>query len=83
MKPWICLFSLTLILFTGLTGCINLGPDYQRPDLDIEIPESYENDQTEPTANPVIADRWWQDFGDIAGGRILVTRNSMRWLKRS
>jgi outer membrane protein TolC len=64
MKHWICLFSLTLILFAGLTGCINLGPDYQRPDLDIEIPESYENDQTEPTANPVIADRWWQDFGD-------------------
>ena len=64
MKHWICIFSLTLILFAGLTGCINLGPDYQRPDLNIEIPESYENDQTEPAANPVIADRWWQDFGD-------------------
>ncbi len=64
MKHWIFLFSLTLILFAGLTGCINLGPDYERPDLDIEIPESYENDQTEPTANPVITDRWWQDFGD-------------------
>jgi multidrug efflux system outer membrane protein len=64
MKHWICLFSLALILFTGLIGCINLGPDYQRPDLDIEIPESYQNDQSEQTANPVIADRWWQDFGD-------------------
>ena len=64
MKHRIFLFSLTLILFTGLTGCINLGPDYQRPDLDLEIPESYQNDQTEQTANPIIADRWWQDFGD-------------------
>jgi multidrug efflux system outer membrane protein len=64
MKHRIFLFSLTLILFTGLTGCINLGPDYQRPDLDLEIPESYQNDQTEQTANPVIADRWWQNFGD-------------------
>ena len=64
MRPWIFLFGVTLILFIGLTGCINLGPDYQRPDLNIEIPESYENDQTEPAANPVIADRWWQDFGD-------------------
>ncbi len=64
MKHRIFLFSLTLILFTGLTGCINLGPDYQRPDLDLEIPESYQNDQTEQTANPVIADRWWQDFGE-------------------
>ncbi|MEE9497354.1 MAG: efflux transporter outer membrane subunit [Desulfobacterales bacterium] len=64
MRPWIFLFGLTLILSTGLTGCINLGPDYQRPDLDIEVPESYQNDQSEQTATPVIADRWWQDFGD-------------------
>jgi multidrug efflux system outer membrane protein len=64
MKPWIFLFSLIFILVTGLTGCINLGPDYQRPDLDIEVPESYQNDRTEQTANPIIADRWWQDFGD-------------------
>lgn len=64
MKHWICLFSFTLILFAGLTGCINLGPDYQRPDLDIEIPESYQNDPSEQAVNPVIVDRWWQDFGD-------------------
>ncbi len=64
MRPWIFLFGLTLILSTGLTGCINLGPDYQRPDLDIEVPESYQNDQSEQTATPVIVDRWWQDFGD-------------------
>ena len=64
MKPWIFLVGLTLILSTGLTGCINLGPDYQRPDLDLEIPESYQNDPAEQTAAPVIADRWWQDFGD-------------------
>jgi multidrug efflux system outer membrane protein len=64
MRPWIFLFGLTLILFAGLTGCINLGPDYQRPDLDLEIPGSYQNDPAEQTAVPVIADRWWQDFGD-------------------
>ena len=64
MRPGIFLFGLTLILFAGLTGCINLGPDYQRPDLDLEIPDSYQNDPAEQTAAPVIADRWWQDFGD-------------------
>jgi multidrug efflux system outer membrane protein len=64
MKKWILLFSLTSIMFTGLTGCINLGPDYQRPDLDIEIPESYQNDPTQQTARPIVEDRWWQDFGD-------------------
>ncbi|MCK4983919.1 MAG: TolC family protein, partial [Desulfobacterales bacterium] len=64
MKCWFFLFSLAFILFTGLNGCINLGPDYHRPDLDIEIPGSYRNDRTEPALNPVIEDRWWQDFDD-------------------
>jgi multidrug efflux system outer membrane protein len=64
MRPRIFLFGLTLILFAGLTGCINLGPDYQRPDLDLEIPGSFQNDADEQTAGAAIADHWWQDFGD-------------------
>jgi multidrug efflux system outer membrane protein len=64
MRPWFFLFSLAFILFTGLNGCINLGPDYQRPDLDIEIPESYQNDRSEQTLSLDIEDRWWKDFGD-------------------
>ena len=64
MRQTFFLFGLTFILFTGLNGCINLGPDYQRPDLDIEIPESYQNDRSEQTLSPDIEDRWWKDFGD-------------------
>ena len=64
MRHWIFLFSLPLILLTGPTGCLNLGPDYQRPDLDIEIPESYQHEEAEQAATLVIADHWWQDFGD-------------------
>jgi multidrug efflux system outer membrane protein len=64
MKLSLFLFSLAFILFTGLSGCINLGPDYQRPDLDIEIPESFQNDRSEQTLSPVIEDQWWKDFGD-------------------
>ena len=64
MKNWFFLFSLTFLLFTGLNGCINLGPDYQRPELGVEIPESYQNDRSEPAFYPVMEDRWWQDFDD-------------------
>ena len=64
MKPSYFLISLAFILFTGLCGCINLGPDYQRPDLDIEIPESYQNDRSESSVSTVIEDQWWKDFGD-------------------
>ena len=64
MRPSFFLFSLAFILFTGVNGCINLGPDYQRPNLDIEIPESYQNDRSEQTFSLDIEDRWWKDFGD-------------------
>jgi len=64
MRQPVFFFSLAFILFTGLIGCINLGPDYQRPDLDIEMPESYQNDRSEQTLSADIEDRWWKDFGD-------------------
>jgi multidrug efflux system outer membrane protein len=64
MKCWFFLFSLAFILFTGLNGCINLGPDYQRPGVGVEIPASYQNNHSEPALNPVIEDRWWQGFDD-------------------
>jgi multidrug efflux system outer membrane protein len=64
MKSRLYLFSLAFILFAGLNGCINLGPDYQRPEVGVEIPESYQNDRSEPVLSPVLEDRWWQDFDD-------------------
>ena len=64
MKQWFLTGSLILLLIAGLTACINLGPDYQRPDLDIQIPESYQNDQTEKPSHTAIMDRWWLDFDD-------------------
>ena len=64
MKCWFFLFCLVFLLFTGLNGCINLGPDYQRPEVGVEIPGAYQNDRSEPAFNPVIEDRWWRDFDD-------------------
>lgn len=44
-------------------GCVNLGPDYQRPDLGIETPQSYEF-APDDTRTLVVEDRWWEVFGD-------------------
>jgi multidrug efflux system outer membrane protein len=46
-----------------LSGCINLGPDYSRPELGIETPRSY---QYEPADEDIrlLMDRWWEVFGD-------------------
>lgn len=46
-----------------LPGCVNLGPDYQRPDLGIETPQSYEFTPAD-TRSLVVEDRWWEVFGD-------------------
>ena len=50
-------------VFLVMTGCINLGPDYQRPDLGIETPQSFEF-APDDARTPVIEDRWWEVFGD-------------------
>ena len=50
-------------IFLFFYGCINLGPDYDRPDLGIETPSSYEYAPA-GTGSLVIEDRWWEIFDD-------------------
>lgn len=55
--------ALVLTAYVFLCGCINLGPDYQRPGLGIQIPQVYESEST--ATQPLVAeDRWWQIFHD-------------------
>jgi multidrug efflux system outer membrane protein len=56
-----CTLALTTYFF--LYGCINLGPDYQRPDLGIKVPESYELGPTDKQSLEV-KDRWWEIYKD-------------------
>jgi multidrug efflux system outer membrane protein len=43
-----------------LGGCITLGPDYERPDVD--LPEGYS--EAAATAPQAVPDEWWKLFGD-------------------
>ena len=60
-RVFYCALALTTYFF--LYGCINLGPDYERPDLGIEVPESYE---LVPAAEQSleVQDRWWEIYKD-------------------
>jgi len=62
----ILLGSLVGLCLVLITGCLNLGPKYQRPDLGYEIPPSYQHASAgASTANPVTPeppDRWWLVF---------------------
>jgi outer membrane protein, multidrug efflux system len=48
------------IFMTLLTGCMTLGPDYQRPD--IELPGSWRFEEKE--AREMANTAWWQQFND-------------------
>jgi len=73
-------FSCTLALTTYffLYGCINLGPDYKRPDLGIQIPGSYE---FEPAAKqPLeVEDRWWEVFEDRELNQLVEDALKYNW----
>ena len=48
------------IFMTLLTGCMTLGPDYQRPDLDMPDSWRFEDKDARAVANTA----WWEQFND-------------------
>jgi len=74
------IFYCTLILATYLlvSGCINLGPDYSRPDVKVDIPVSYQ--YTPTAAKPLeIEDRWWTVFKDPEIDRLVEQALQNNW----
>jgi multidrug efflux system outer membrane protein len=51
------LISLFLMLLLG--GCINLGPDYQRPEAEVE-PDWVETEDSRVTSEPATDPKWWE-----------------------
>ncbi|MBL8453742.1 MAG: efflux transporter outer membrane subunit [Zoogloea sp.] len=62
-RPRLTLLALAIPL--ALAGCA-LGPDYQRPDARVALPDSYANEPVAaaPATTPALAGRWWTLFGD-------------------
>ena len=63
IRPRLTLLALAIPL--ALAGCA-LGPDYQRPDARVALPDSYAGEPIAgaPTTTPAVASRWWTLFGD-------------------
>jgi multidrug efflux system outer membrane protein len=47
-----------------LSGCMNLGPDFQRPSIDITVPQSFQNAEASSRPSDSIDDTWWEIFND-------------------
>ena len=78
MKGRFFYYTLALATCFLVYGCINLGPDYQRPDMGIQVPESYE---FEPSAKqPLeIEDRWWEIFEDRELDQMVADALKYNW----
>jgi multidrug efflux system outer membrane protein len=61
-----------------LNGCINLGPDYNKPDVNVDIPEFYQYASSETKALEV-GDRWWTVFGDPELDRLVEQALQNNW----
>ncbi len=72
-----CALALTTYFF--LVGCVNLGPDYQRPDLGIQVPESYEFAPKEKHQPLEIEDRWWAIFDDRELNQLVEDALKYNW----
>jgi len=71
-----CTLALTTYFF--LYECINLGPDYKRPDLGIQVPGSYEFEPTEKQTLEV-EDRWWEVFDDRELNQLVEDALKYNW----
>jgi outer membrane protein, multidrug efflux system len=60
IRPRLTLLALSLS--AALTGCA-LGPDYARPDAQVNLPETYAA-ATPVAQSPGVASNWWTLFGD-------------------
>ncbi|MCF8032968.1 MAG: efflux transporter outer membrane subunit [Desulfarculaceae bacterium] len=49
-------------LALGATGCLKVGPDYQRPKFAFKTPATY--DQAVAKSPYAKLDKWWEQFGD-------------------
>ncbi len=63
MRPVRVLFWMLLVLCLMVGGCMKMGPDFKKPDLQLSPPEKFQ--YTPKNAIAVTAeDRWWEVFGD-------------------
>ena len=47
-----------------LAGCIKMGPDFQRPQMDFTIPGTFQQAGGDQAADKTASDRWWESFNN-------------------
>ena len=62
-RPTVSLFII-IAAFLIISACMRLGPDYQRPDPGVQMPDTFQYAPEAALQLTYPEDRWWQVFGD-------------------
>ena len=78
MKRTIVFRVFLFFLLIMMSGCLKLGPEYERPELDVEVPTEYENAAGDK-GSPPGGEPWWYVFNDSDLNLLVeeVTRNNL------
>ena len=63
MRPSGALCGLLAAFCLWTVGCMKMGPDFKKPDLQLAHPEKFQYRPRKPTV-VIPEDRWWEVFGD-------------------
>ncbi|MFH2044366.1 MAG: efflux transporter outer membrane subunit [Pseudomonadota bacterium] len=64
MKPLFWVLYTFIISALFISGCMKMGDNYSRPELGINIPKAYIQEDEKLSALSGTKDFWWREFGD-------------------
>ena len=64
MKHYLCGVFLLCAIFLCTQGCLKMGPDFEQPEMDFQIPDNYQQARQEDILDETDPDRWWESFNN-------------------
>jgi len=60
------------ILCLTMAGCMSLGPQYQRPEIGIDVPDAYKDSGRLQARAFIPPGKWWEEFDDTHLNRVVA-----------
>ncbi len=80
MKPKATYAASILLVLILSMGCATMGPEYQRPELGVSVPNAFQQGQSASEAKlPQLNDKWWQEYGDAELNRMVAEVLQRNW----
>ena len=64
MKHYFGYIFLICAISLCIQGCLKMGPDFQQPELALQMPNAYQQADSKELIDEVDPDRWWESFNN-------------------